>query len=99
MSTMYISEYTNLAFDERGNVIQAGLEPSEAIQQITFTATSGASAAFGANTRFIRVSCDASAFLKFGVAPTSVTATDLPVQSNTPEFFGVKSGQKIAAVA
>jgi hypothetical protein len=96
---MYISEYENLAFDEHGNVIQAGHEPSLTVQQVTYTATSGASTAFQANTRFIRVSCDAAAYLKFGLAPTAVTLVDLPVQANTPEFFGVNSGQQIAAVA
>lgn len=99
MSSMYITEYKNLAFDENGHVIQVGLEPAEATQVVTFTATAGASAAFGQNTRFIRVSCDAAAFLAVGLAPVSVTATGTPVQANTPEYFGVKSGFKISAVA
>ncbi len=98
MSTMYISEYEELASSENG-MVQAGREPAVVVQKATFTGTAGASAAFNARTKFIRVSCDAAAFLSFGVAPTAVTATDLPVQANTPEYFGVIPGQKVSAVA
>ena len=98
MSTMYISEYEELASSENG-MVQAGREPSVTTQKVTFTGTAGASAAFNSRTKFIRVSCDAAAFLAFGLDPTAVTATDLPVQASTPEYFGVIPGQKISAVA
>jgi len=100
MSTMYITEYSRLAGDADGRVIQAGKHDAyDTDQQVTFTATAGASAAFGADTHLIRVSCDAAAFLAFGADPTAVTTEGTPVQANTPEFFGVVPGQKVSAVA
>jgi len=100
MSTMYITEYAHIAGDKDGHIVQAGKHDGyETVQQITFTGTAGQSAAFQADTAFIRVSCDAAAFLKFGDNPTAVTATDTAVQANTPEFFGVVGGQKISGVA
>ena len=100
MSTCYITEYSRLAGDKDGHLIQAGKHDAYDVdQKVAFTATAGVSAAFGAETHFIRVSCDAAAFLAFGTAPTAVTTTGTPVQANTPEFFGVAPGQKISAVA
>ena len=95
MAIIYISEYKNLARDESGQVIQAGQEPALATQAVTFT-TSVASAAFNSLTRFVRISCNANANLSFGLAPTA-TATTMEVQADTPEFFGVIAGQKVAA--
>jgi len=97
MAIMLISEYEDLAVDGRGNVVQAGQEPAIAEQNITFT-VSTASAAFNERTRFVRISCDTEAFLKFGASPTAVTAQGVNVQADTPEFFGVVKGQKVAAV-
>ena len=96
---MYITEYSRIAGDKDGHIVQAGKhDGNEVVQTITFTTTAGVSAAFSASTQFIRVSCDAAAYLKFGSAPTAVTLIDTPVQANTPEFFGVVAGQKISAV-
>jgi hypothetical protein len=99
MALMYITEYSKLARDEDGHIIQAGQEPALARQFITFTATAGASAAFNNSTRFVRISCDSAAFLTFGLTPVAVTAQDTPVAASTAEFFGVLPGQKVSAVA
>lgn len=98
MSTMYITEYAELATDAKGNAIQAGRDKGATTQKRAFTATAGTSNAFQKGTRFIRVSCDAAAYLAFGSAPTAVTLEGTPVQANTPEFFGVVPEQKISAV-
>jgi hypothetical protein len=94
MAVAYIQEYEKLAVDGSGFTIQAGKEPALASQAVIFT-TSVASAAFQERTRFIRVSCNANANLAFGLAPTA-TATSMEVQADTPEFFGVIQGQKVA---
>ncbi|NIT58414.1 MAG: hypothetical protein GWN00_19960 [Aliifodinibius sp.] len=97
MATMYIREYKYLTRDEGGNVIQAGQEDGFAAgQSVTFT-TSAQSAAFQDTTRFVRISCDAEAFLDFGSNPTAATTDGINVQADTPEFFGVQPGQKVAA--
>lgn len=99
MSTMYITEYSRIAGDADGHVIQAGKHDEYDVdQKQTFTTTAGVSAAFGAKTHFIRVVCDGAGYLAFGATPTAVTLTGTPVQANTPEFFGVEPGQKISAV-
>lgn len=97
MATMYIREYKYLCRDEGGNVIQAGYEDGFTTgQAVTFT-TSTQSAAFQDDTKVVRITCDAEAFLDFGTNPTATAADGLNVQADTPEFFGVQPGQKVAA--
>ena len=98
MAIMYIQEYAELATDANGHTIQAGKEPALASQFVTYS-TSTASAAFNKGTRFVRINCDGAAFLSFGLSPTATTSEDMPVQANTPEFFGVIPQQKVAAVS
>lgn len=99
MATMYITEYSHIASDKNGSIVQAGKSNgNETYQQITFTGTHGSSAAFKAGTNLIRVVCDADAFLNFGLSPTAITLTHTPIKADTPEFFGVVAGQKVSAV-
>lgn len=95
MAKMYIQEYEKLAKDHQGNIVPVGLEPAVSSQQITFT-VSTTSVAFDGRTKFVRVSCDAAARLKFGSAPVA-TGADMIVAANTPEYWGVTPGLKIAA--
>lgn len=96
MATAYIREYSNLLRDEGGNAVQAGLEDGNQTGQTVTFAISTQSAAFQSNTRFIRITCDAEAFLDFGTNPTAVAADGIQVQADVPEFFGVTPGQKVA---
>ncbi len=99
MALMIITEYSRIAGDGDGHIVQAGKHDGyETVQQITYTTTAAQSAAFAATTKFIRVNCDGAAYLQFGDNPTAVTLTDTPVQANTPEFFGVTGGQIISVV-
>ena len=99
MATMYITEYSEIASDKTGKTVQVGLcNGNETYQQITFTATHGASAAFKPGTKLISVFCDADAYLNFGPAPVAITLTHTPIKADTPAFFGVISGQKVSAV-
>lgn len=82
-----IAEYANLAVDEGGRVVPVALEPSLAVQSVTYT-TNVASSAFNARTRFIRVICDAKAHFEFGTAPTA-TATDPYIATDSAEYFAV----------
>lgn len=94
---MYIREYSHLLRDKGGNAVQAGLEDgNQTGQAVTFT-TSTQSVAFQDSTHFVRITCDAEAFLDFGANPTAAAADGINVQADTPEFFGVTPGQKVAA--
>lgn len=97
MANMYIREYRYVLRDEGGNIVQAGHEDGYRTgQAVTFT-TSTQSAAFQSDTRFVRITTDAEAFLDFGSNPAAVAADGIQVQADTPEFFGVEPGQKVAA--
>lgn len=97
MATMYIREYTHICRDKNGNIIQAGLEDGNATGQTVTYTTSAQSAVFQDDTWLVRISCDAEAFLDFGANPTATAADGVNVQADTPEFFGVHPGQKVAA--
>ena len=99
MSTLYVTEYEDLAFDGRGHVIQAGKEPAVTTQKVTFTGTHGESAAFNSRTNFIRIYADGAGYLAFGAAPVAVTTTGTPISASTAEYFGVIPGQKVSAVS
>lgn len=102
MATMYIAEYERQARDAEGNMMQAGEEPATTTQAVTYTATSGESAAFLDSTTFVRISIDAAGFVLFGAAPTAVTLTHTPMAANVPEYWGVRprtvAGLKVSAV-
>ena len=100
MSTIYISEYARLGGDEDGDRSDYLFDDGTTThQKATYTGTAGASAAFQDDTRFVRIVCDASAWLAFGAAPTAVTTTGVYVAANTAYIFAVKPGQKVSAVA
>lgn len=98
MAELYIREYTRLARDIDGNVIQAGEEPAEASQVVSFTATAGQSIATGSATKFVRIESNADGFIDLGIDPTAVALAGIPVKANQPEYFGVRRGTKISAV-
>lgn len=95
MATLLIQEYARLAPDVNSHRIQAGEEPAETSQSVTYT-TSTQSAAFGASTKLIRVIADADVHLAFGTSPTA-TAASMRVTADTAEYFGVVPGHKVAA--
>lgn len=96
MAVLFISEYDNVARDNIG-MVQAGQEPSIATQTVAIGAGSTQSAAFSANTKFVRIHTDAICSVKFGANPTAA-ATDARLAANQTEFFGVRPGQKVAVI-
>lgn len=97
MSLLYIQEYAEM-LRINGELAQVGREPALASQAITFTGTAGQSAAFNANTRFVRTHVDGIASLKFGSNPTALANTDQRMAAGSTEFFGVVPGHKVSAV-
>lgn len=100
MATLYIKEYTHIARDINGSVIQAGLEDGTGTNQtVTTSGTTAQSAAFQTDTTLIRVVSTGIEHLEFGTNPTAVVATSaVKIEADTPEFFGVVGGQKLAAI-
>ena len=88
MATCEITEYSRLAGDKDGHLVQAGHEPSEAVQNVTYT-TATAATALQADTHFVRIKSSAVAYLSFG---GTATANSTSVEAETPEYFGVKGG-------
>lgn len=95
MAVVYITEYTRTPLDI-GQSIPAGQEPG-VNQTVAITAGSVQSAAFGADTKFVRIHTDAICSIKFGTAPTAA-ATDARLPANGTEFFGVRPGDKVAVI-
>lgn len=97
MPTLYITEFKEMPNNrDIKNFPQAAMLPALTTQAVSFT-TSTASAAFGVDTRFVRIQADADCHIKGGTDPTATTS-DLPLVAGAPEYFGVTPGQKIAAI-
>ena len=90
MASVYISEYA----DVRGN---AAYEPSTALQKLTSAATSSQSAAFDANTNWVRVHTDGVVSIKFGTNPTATTGS-LRLAAGQTEYFCIVPGHKVAII-
>lgn len=86
------------ATDGNGRIAPAMyIDGNTVMQRVAVSGTSAASAAFGANTRMIRICADTDCYFRFGSAPTALT-TDLFLAAGTPEYWGVKAGDKIAVI-
>lgn len=69
------------------------------VQTIATTASSlGATNAFGAQTYKVRVVANTAVHVKIGDGSQTAAATDSFVPANSPEYFTVTPGQKIAAI-
>lgn len=97
MSNLSVTEFQMLGRDLHGSPLPAGYAPPLTIQNVTFTATAGTSAAFAADTKFIRVVTDFDARIVFGESPTA-TSSDMLMAAGQAEYFGVKPGDKISAI-
>lgn len=66
-------------------------------QQVTFTGTAAASAAFDDDTSVITISSDVACAVAVGASPVA-TANSFPLPANTLLDVEVKPGHKISAV-
>jgi len=95
MALLNITELAALRLVD-GGPAQIGQLPEEAVQEVTFSASTQ-STAFGAKTKYIRLVSDADCRIKVGENPTA-TGTDLLLKAGVIEYFGVPSGFKLAVV-
>lgn len=97
MTTLYISEYADLAKGPTKGDMPAPQEPRLAAQTVAIGGASLQSSAFNANTRFVRIHTDAICSIKFGSDPTAVN-TEGRLAANATEYFGVVPGHKVAVI-
>jgi hypothetical protein len=95
MAKLYIREYNYLANQNRAQVSD---EPGTDQTPVVIGAVSLQSAAFGANTRIVRIHTDAICSIAFGSNPTATTNT-ARMAANATEYFGVKPGDRVAVIA
>jgi hypothetical protein len=97
MSTMYIEEFAEADRLANGLFPRA---PAIAVQHISFTGTPGVSAAFNAETKYVRIHCDGIASLLFSTAGTAAAVTDPRVAASVDQFRSVRpnTGMKVSAI-
>lgn len=96
MALLDITEYSQMATDAAGRLLPAGKEPGK-YQQVAIGGASAQSNAFGEQCTFVRVHTDANCRIAFGSNPTAA-ATSSRMAAGATEFFGVKSGDKVAVI-
>jgi hypothetical protein len=92
-----IKEYQRMPVDQQGAYIQTGIEPGIKQQITGLSGVSAQSAAFDQSTLFIRVHADVVARVEIGVNPTA-DGTSMRLAAGATEYFGVRPGQKVAAI-
>ena len=98
-SRVWISEFNVLtATGSGGSAGQMAALPS-VVEQPTLDLSGGAaqtSAAFGSQTKYIRVLCEVQCSLKGG---TGATTSNMVLPALSPEYFGVQAGATISVIA
>lgn len=100
-SNLYISEYGSVgqavyATGGAGGVLEVAQEPSLQQSPVSFSSGAASSAAFGTNTHFVRLVCDAACSVLFGPSPQTATASNAYLAAGIPEYFGVVPGQIVS---
>ena len=97
MAKLLIAEFSTIGRESPGTVAQAASLPPVAEQAVTFNTTTQSSA-LSATTTLVRVMSDADCFIVVGANPTAVVTGAMKLIAGQAEYFGVKPGDKIAAV-
>lgn len=103
-SKLYIAEYAQVgtavyASGGSQGVLEIAQEPSLQQTPVDFSGGVASSVAFGANTKFVRIICDAQCSVKFGPSPQTATNANTPLGALIPEYFGVVPGQIISVIS
>lgn len=92
----YISEFGALTSTASSTLAQAAPLPPLAEQKVDFTAGATASSAFSAQTRYIRVHCDAACSIRVG---GTATTSFMRIPLDGVEYFGVQPGATLSVIA
>ncbi len=96
MATLYIEEHTYLP--QYGSMGMPIWGIPLTVQKFTVSGTSAQSAALNTKTRFVRLVTDVALQWEEGTSPTADTNSRYLGVSANGEAFGVKAGNKIAAI-
>jgi opacity protein-like surface antigen len=97
-SRVWISEFAVLtATASGGSAGQMAALPS-LVDQSTLDISGGvqSSAAFNAQTKYVRVTCEVQCAVKVG---GTATTSSLPIGAMSPEYFGVQPGATLSVIA
>ena len=97
MASIWITELRAMPIDSNGKTVEAASLPAITTQKVAISGTSAQSAAFNADTKFIRVLSDLNCCILSSADPTATTS-DLPLTAENAEYFGVIPGQKLATI-
>lgn len=93
MAKLYVTEFTNQGQDRQANFMSITLEPPLVDQTpVVIGAGHLESAAFNAETTYVRIHCDVVCSIAFGTAPVA-TANNRRMAANATEYFSVPKGQ------
>jgi hypothetical protein len=97
-SRVWISEFGVLTATASGGTPGQMAALPSLRNQSTLDITSGAqtSAAFGSDTKYIRILCEVQCAVKVG---GTATTSDTPLPALSPEYFGVQSGATLSVIA
>ena len=102
MALLYITEYAAIApSNEKNNnpsSLQIPQEPPLFVQTVSYTGTSGASAALQPGTKFVSIQLDTAGHIQFAASPVATTSTSRKHAADAVSFHGVNSGLKVAAI-
>lgn len=93
MASLYITGYGSVGAQHT----QVAMTPRTEMQKLAI-GSEVKSAAFNANTRFIRVHCDAICSIVIDGSPTAAT-TDTRLPADAVEYFGVNPGDKLSVIS
>ena len=96
MASLYVA-FCDIGAMRNGSLITVA--EGETVVSATLT-TSASNTQSGASTkRFVRVASDAAHFIAIGANPDATTATGrFYIPANSPEYFRIEVGNKLAAV-
>jgi hypothetical protein len=93
-ASCYISEF-NIALPAGAQIATV---PPVVVQTPITIGASTQSAVFNADTKMVRIVCDATAAIVFGTNPTATVATGIPISTESTEYFGVRTGDRVAVI-
>jgi hypothetical protein len=98
MANLHITEFDRLAVSaNNGPVVQIASMPPLDEQTVAIGASSAASSAFNASTRFVCLTPKADCHIQIGATPTATTSL-LPLTAGQVYYFGVTPGHKVAVI-
>ncbi len=98
MSKLYVTEFETPG-GRAGGMFPVAAEDGNIIDQtpVDYSGGAAASAAFGAQTKLVRIHTDAICSIKFGTAPTATTSNRRMAAGQT-EYYFVRPGDKVSGV-